>query len=97
MRRYLKYRLNRGIDHSYEKSLNLSPASSPGDLSPIDYTEQLVNSTSKLVISMSELNLGMKGAFNFLFFKDYQFIFSNHGCDFIYFTEICPKRLLGSL
>lgn len=67
------------IIHSYEKSLNFSLASSPGDLSPCDSTEQLVNSTSKLVMSISELSLGMKGALIFFLATAYQLSLSNQG------------------
>ena len=64
------------LDHSsYEKSLKRSLVSNSGDLSPLDSTEQLVNSISKLVISISEDSLGIKGAFIFLFNNCYQFNF----------------------
>ena len=73
--------------HSYEKSLNLSSTSSCGDLSPCDSTEQLVNSTSKFVISMSELSLGMKGALIFLLWTESQLSPANQGWLFMSATE----------
>ena len=82
--------------HSYEKSLNLS-SNYPDSFSPCDSTEQLVNSGSKLVMSISELSLGTKGALIFFFNTDYQLNFSNHGCYFSYFVELCPRRFKGSL
>ena len=62
-------------NQSNEKSLNLSLLSKSGDFSPFDSTEQLVNSTSKLVMSISEDNLGMNGGFTFLLTNCSQFSF----------------------
>lgn len=76
--------------------MNLSLASSPGDFSPKDSTEQLVNSTSKLVMSMSELSLGTKGALILRVSTASQLIFSNQGCSLISLAELWPSRLLGS-
>ena len=83
--------------HSQEKSLNLSLIYSWGDLSPCDSTEQLVNSTSKFVISISELSLGMKGALIFLLQTESQLRPANQGWFLMSATEAWPRRCAGSL
>lgn len=59
--------------------------------------EQLVNSVSKLAVSISEFSFGTKGALIFLFCIDSQLILSNHGWSFISLADLWPSLFDGSL
>jgi hypothetical protein len=68
------------MDHSSlnAKFSKASPSATPGD-SEYECTFDMVKSGSKLIVSISDLSIGMNGGFNFLFSKALKFIFSNHG------------------
>lgn len=80
---------------SNSKPAKLSALSYPSSFSLNDYTEQFVNSSSKLEMSESEVRMGTKGAFIDRLSKAFQFTFSNQGWFRISSGETAPRRSRG--